>query len=105
MFDGIILRIKGVDVTYGTPTENPINKVELSEGSVTGWTVDIKSPGVGENTWPNIFWSTYYRPHTYSITFVDDTHVKVVDENTGEENSIQRPARRWICNPDRCRLE
>ena len=85
MFDGIILRIKGVDVTYGTPTENPINKVELSEGSVTGWTVDIKSPGVGENTWPNIFWSTYYRPHTYSITFVDDTHVKVVDENTGEE--------------------
>ena len=29
--------------------------------------------------------STYYRPHTYSITFVDDTHVKVVDEDTGEE--------------------
>ena len=85
MFDGIILKIQGVDVTYGTPTENPIINVELSEGSVTGWTVDIQSPGAGENTWPNIWWSTYYRPHTYSITFVDDTHVKVVDEDTGEE--------------------
>ena len=85
MFDGVILKITGVDVTYGTPNENPINNVELSAGSVPGWTVDIQSPGVQENTWPNIFWATYYRPHTYSITFIDDTHVKVVDEDTGEE--------------------
>ncbi len=85
MFNGIILKIKGVDVTYGSPTENPINNVELTAGSVSGWTVDIQSPGAGENTWPNIFWATYYRPHKYSITFIDDTHVKVVDEDTGEE--------------------
>ena len=39
----------------------------------------MRTPG------PNIYWATYYRPHTYSITFVDDTHVKVVDEDTGEE--------------------
>ena len=47
--------------------------------------MDVQSPGAGENTWPNIFWATYYRPHTYSITFIDDTHVKVVDEDTSEE--------------------
>ena len=88
MFDGIILKIKGVDVSYGSPTENPIKDVKLTKGSVTGWTVDIKSPGEGENTWTNIFWATYYRPHTYSITFIDDTHVKVVDEDTGEEISF-----------------
>ena len=85
MFDGITLKITGVDVTYGSPDENPINNVELVAGSVPGWSVDIQSPGAGENTWPNIFWATYYRPHRYSITFIDDTHVKVVDENTGEE--------------------
>ena len=85
MFDGIVLKITGVDVTYGSPAENPINSVELTTGSVPGWSVDIQSPGAGENTWPNIFWATYYRPHRYSITFVDDTHVRVVDENTGEE--------------------
>ena len=85
MFDGVVLKIKGVDVSYGTPTENPINDVKLTEGSVTDWSVDIQSPGFGENTWPNVWWSTYYRPHTYSITFTDDTHVKVVDEDTGEE--------------------
>ena len=85
MFDGIILKITGVDVTYGSPDENPINSVELTAGSVPGWTVDIQSPGAGENTWPNIFWTTYYRPHRYSITFIDDTHVRVVDEDTGEE--------------------
>ena len=85
MFDGITLRIKGVDVTYGRPDENPIESVKLIKGTVTGWNVDIQSPGVGENTWTNIWWATYYRPHTYSITFVDDTHVKVVDEDTGEE--------------------
>ena len=85
MFDGIVLKIKGVDVSYGSPTENPIKDVKLTGGSATGWTVDIKSPGVGQNTWTNIFWATYYRPHTYSITFIDDTHVKVVDENTEEE--------------------
>ena len=85
MFDGIILKITGVDVTYGSPTENPINNVELSTGSVPGWTVDIQSPGARENTWSNIFWATYYRPHRYSITFIDDTHVRVVDEDTGEE--------------------
>ena len=85
MFDGIILKMKGVDVTYGTPTENPINDVKLTAGTVTDWSVNIESPGAGENTWPNIFWATYYRPHTYSITFTDDTHVKVVDEDTGEE--------------------
>ena len=85
MFDGIVLKIKGVDVSYESPTENPINNVELIEGTVTGWSVDIQSPGAGENTWPNIFWATYYRPHTYSITFIDDTHVKVVDEDTGED--------------------
>ena len=85
MFDGIVLKITGVDVSYGAPTENPIVDVKLTEGSVTGWEVNIQSPGVGENTWPNIFWVTYYRPHTYSITFVDDTHVKVVDEDAGEE--------------------
>lgn len=85
MFDGIILKIKGVDITYGSPDENPILKVELAAGTVTDWSVKIESPGAGENTWPNIFWATYYRPHTYSITFTDDTHVKVVDETTGEE--------------------
>ena len=85
MFDGIVLKITGVDVTYGSPNENPINSVELVDGSVTGWSVDIQSPGVGMNTWPNIFWATYYRPHRYSITFIDDTHVRVVDEDTGEE--------------------
>lgn len=85
MFDGIVLKITGVDVSYGSPTENPINDVKLTAGTVTGWEVNIQSPGVGENTWPNIFWVTYYRPHTYSITFVDDTHVKVVDEDTGQE--------------------
>ena len=85
MFDGIVLKITGVDVSYGTPTENPINDVKLTAGSVTDWSVDIQSPGFGENTWPNVWWSTYYRPHTYSITFTDDTHVKVVDEDTGEE--------------------
>ena len=85
MFDGIVLKITGVDVDYGSPAENPISNVELTAGSVSGWSVDIQSPGVGENTWPNVFWATYYRPHRYSITFVDDTHVKVVDEDTGEE--------------------
>ena len=85
MFDGIVLKITGVDVTYGSPAENPINTVELVAGSVTGWSVDIQSPGFGENTWPNIYWATYYRPHRYSITFIDDTHVRVVDEDTGEE--------------------
>ncbi len=85
MFDGIVLKIKGVDVSYGSPTENPIHDVKLVEGAVTGWSVDIQSPGVGENTWPNIYWATYYRPHTYSITFIDDMHVKVVDEDTGED--------------------
>lgn len=85
MFDGIVLKITGVDVSYGSPTENPINDVKLTAGTVTGWEVNIHSPGVGENTWPNVFWATYYRPHTYSITFTDDTHVKVVDEDTGEE--------------------
>ena len=65
--------------------ENPINDVKLTAGTVTGWEVNIQSPGFGENTWPNIYWATYYRPHTYSITFVDDTHVKVMDEDTGEE--------------------
>ena len=85
MLDGIVLKIKGVNLSYGSPTENPINDVKLTAGSVTGWEVDIQSPGFGENTWPNVFWATYYRPHTYSITFVDDAHVKVVDEDTGEE--------------------
>ena len=85
MFDGVVLKITGVDVTYGSPAENPINNVELTGGSVPGWTVDIQSPGARGNTWPNIFWATYYRPHRYSITFIDDTHVRVVDEDTGEE--------------------
>ena len=86
MFDGIILKMKGVDVTYGSPDENPIKDVKLTAGTVTDWSVNIESPGAGENTWPNIFWATYYRPHTYSVTFTDDTHVKVVDEDMGEEN-------------------
>ena len=85
MFDGIILKMTGVDITYDTPDENPILEVKLTAGTVTDWEVKIESPGAGENTWPNIFWATYYRPHTYSITFTDDTHVKVVDEDTGEE--------------------
>ncbi len=85
MFDGIVLKITGVDVSYDSSNENPINEVKLVDGTVTGWSVDIQSPGVGENTWPNVFWATYYRPHTYSIAFIDDTHVKVVDEDTGEE--------------------
>ena len=85
MFDGIVLKITGVNVSYGTPDENSILEVKLTAGSVTDWSVDIQSPGFGENTWPNVWWSTYYRPHTYSITFVDDTHVKVMDEDTGEE--------------------
>ena len=85
MFDGVVLKITGVNVFYGTPMENPINDVKLTTGTVTGWEVNIQSPGFGENTWPNIYWATYYRPHTYSITFIDNTHVKVVDEDTGEE--------------------
>ena len=85
MFDGIVLKITGVNVFYGSPMENPINDVKLTAGTVTGWEVNIQSPGFGENTWPNIYWATYYRPHTYSITFIDDTRVKVVDEDTGEE--------------------
>ncbi len=85
MFDGIILKMTGVDVTYDTPDENPILDVKLTAGTVTDWSVTIESPGAGENTWPNIFWATYYLPHTFSITFTDDTHVKVVDEDTGEE--------------------
>ena len=85
MFDGIVLKITGANVSYGTPDENPILDVKLTAGTVTDWAVDIQSPGFGENTWPNVWWSTYYRPHTYSITFTDDTHVKVVDEDTGEE--------------------
>ena len=85
MFDGIVLKLTGANVYYDTPMENPINDVKLTAGSVTGWSVDIQSPGFGENTWPNIYWATYYRPHTYSITFIDDTRVKVVDEDTGEE--------------------
>lgn len=85
MFDGIILKMKGVDITYDTPDENPINEVKLTAGTVTDWSVKIESPGAGENTWPNIFWATYYRPHIYTITFIDDTHVKVVDENLDEE--------------------
>ena len=52
MFDGIILKIKGVDVTYGSPTENPILSVNLTKGSVTGWNVDIQSPGVGKTLGP-----------------------------------------------------
>ena len=86
MFDGVILKLTGVDVSYGSPYENPIEDVQLTAGTVTDWSVKRQSPGHGENTWPNIFWSTYYRPHTYSITFTDDTpNVKVVDETTGEE--------------------
>ncbi len=85
MFDGIILKMTGVDVTYDTPDENPILDVKLTAGTVTDYSVNIESPGAGENTWPNIFWATYYLPHTFSITFTDDTHVKVVDEDTGEE--------------------
>ena len=104
MFDGVVLKIKGVDVSYGTSTENPINDVKLIEGSVTDWSVDIQSPGLGENTWPNVWWSTYYRPHTYSITFTDDTHVKVVDEDTGEEIQFSDQARRGIRDSDRLRL-
>ena len=36
MFDGVVLKITGVDVTYGSPAENPINNVELTGGSVPG---------------------------------------------------------------------
>ena len=32
MFDGITLKIKGVDVTYGHPNENPIESVKLTKG-------------------------------------------------------------------------
>ncbi len=85
MFDGIVLKLTGADVSYGTPAENGINAVKLTAGTVTDWSVKIESPGVADNTWPNVWWSTYYRPHTYTITFTDDTHVKVVDEDTGEE--------------------
>ena len=52
MFDGVVLKITGVNVFYGTPMENPINDVKLTAGTVTGWAVDIQSPGFGENTWP-----------------------------------------------------
>ena len=52
MFDGIILKITGVDVSYGTPDENPINNVELTAGSVSGWTVDIQSPGLAKTLGP-----------------------------------------------------
>ena len=85
MFDGIILKMTGVDVTYESPDENPINNVKLTAGTVTDWSVIIESPCADENTWPNIFWTTYYLPHTFSITFTDDTHVKVVDKDTSEE--------------------
>ena len=87
MFDGIILKLIGVDVSYDSPTANSIIDVKLTEGAVPGWTVDIQNEATGGSTTtgPNIFWITYYRPHTYSITFVDDTHIRVVDEDTGEE--------------------
>ncbi len=87
MFDGIILNLKGVDVSYDSPTANTIIDVKLTKGAVPGWTVDIQPEATGGSTTtgPNIFWITYYHPHTYSITFTDDTHIKVVDETTGEE--------------------
>ncbi len=87
MFDGIILKLTGVNVSYDSPTANSIIDVKLTEGSVPGWTVDIQNEATGGSTTtgPNIFWITYYRPHTYSITFVDDTHIKIVDEDTDEE--------------------
>ena len=87
MFDGIVLKIIGFDVSYESPTANAILEVKLTEGTVTGWEVDIQPFGTSRSptTGPNVFWTTYYRPHTYSITFTDDTHVKVVDEDTGEE--------------------
>ena len=34
MFDGIVLKITGTDVSYGTPMENPINDVKLTAGTV-----------------------------------------------------------------------
>ena len=87
MFDGTILKLTGVDVSYDSPTANSITDVKLTSGSVPGWTVDIQNEATGGSTTtgPNIFWITYYHPHTYSITFTDDTHIKVVDETTGEE--------------------
>ncbi len=87
MFDGIILKLIGVDVSYDSPTANSIIDVKLTEGSVPEWTVDIQNEATGGSTTtgPNVYWITYYRPHTYSITFIDDTHIRVVDEDTGEE--------------------
>ncbi|MDE0485148.1 MAG: hypothetical protein OXI67_21445 [Candidatus Poribacteria bacterium] len=85
MFDGVILKLTGVNVSYGSSDENTIEEVKLTAGTVSDWSVNRLSPGFGENTWPNVWWTTYFRPHTYSITFTDDTHVKVVDEDTGEE--------------------
>ncbi len=87
MFDGIILKITGVDVSYDSLTANSINKVELTKGSVHGWSVDLQNEAHSRSTTtgPNIYWATYYRPHTYSITFINDTDVKVVDEDTNEE--------------------
>jgi len=85
-FDGIVLKFTGVDVTYGAPTENKIGKVDLTEGTVTDWAYNL-GPGsrFEPNTGPELWWATYYRPHTYTFTFTDDTHVKVMDETTGEE--------------------
>ncbi|MDE0636871.1 MAG: hypothetical protein OXI43_13620 [Candidatus Poribacteria bacterium] len=87
MFDGVILKLTGVDVSYVSPTANSIIEVKLTQGSVTGWSVDIQNEAHSRitTTGPNVWWSTYYRPHTYSITFTDDTHVKVVDEDTNTE--------------------
>lgn len=85
LFDGIILKITGFNVSYDTPGENTINSVKLTEGTVTDFSVKTESPGFGENSWPNVWWSTYFRPHTYTISFIDDTHVKVMDEDLGEE--------------------
>ncbi len=87
IFDGIMLKLTGVDVSYNSPTANAIKDVKLTKGAVPGWSVDIQAEATGGSTTtgPNIFWITYYQPHTYSITFIDDTQIRVEDETTGEE--------------------
>ncbi|MBI1925853.1 hypothetical protein HYR99_16585 [Candidatus Poribacteria bacterium] len=81
LFDGIVLKLTGVDVSYSAPTANKIAKVDLVSGEVTDWSVDIQSSGSGggTTTGPNIFWATYYRPHTYRIKLVGGNKVEVTD--------------------------
>jgi hypothetical protein len=95
MFDGIVLKLTGVNVSYDAPTANKITKVDLVGGDVADWSVDIQSSGTGggTTTGPNIFWATYYRPHTYKIKFATNTTVEVTDVTDNNQPVPFHPGR------------